>query len=678
MTSGKCFSGSWLKYLLALGCGLALLVIGSCVNLEYPAPVPTQGEKASERLEVVAVVLRDFPPQYSVDENGQPVGFAIDLMEVVADLANLRVSYLIKDSWNEVNEALRTGQADLIPNNGIIPERQAEFAFTRPVETFAVSIFVRDSTTDIGNIEDLSGRKVAAVETNVAVTLLQDREGVELVVYQDVNKALLQLLAGEVDALAYPEPTLWLIARSAGIEDRIQVVGLPLIEIKRAMAVQKGNDSLLVRLDEALSHFVGTEEYERVYTKWYGQPVPFWTIERTFWGMGGLLIVMLAAMLAWRYWSLFGLNKRLLQSIAEREKTEFELRKSENLLRKIAENYPNSYLSIIEKDMTVGFSSGQEFMKQNLDPNQFIGLTLEQVFADKAEFIREKYLETFDGAECTFELFLNNQFQIYRTVPIYLEDGSIPRIIAFTENITERKRAEAALLAAEKMAGIGVLAAGVAHEINSPLQVITGISESLGRRMQKNELEEGDSEQLGIVNRNAWRIAEIIKALLLYARPSPVEMEKDNLNQIILETLLLIEHQLKTWSNILVHTDLDPSLPEITCDRNRVSQVLINLINNARDAMPYGGQINLSTIFSTEQRCALLKIKDSGTGIPLENQDKIFDPFYTTKEIGKGTGLGLSIVKGIMQAHGGEISVDSTPGEGTCFTLSFPEEYHQQ
>ena len=669
--------GKWLKYILVLGVGLMLLAIGGCANLENTPSASSQEETGAESLDVTAAVLRDFPPHYNVDENDQPVGFAIDVMDAVAGLANLNVTYLVMDSWSEANGALRSGQVDIIPNNGVTSERQAEFGFTRPVETFAVSIFVRETTSDIENIEDLSEHKVAVVETNVGVTLLQGRDDIKSIEYRDVNIALLQLLAGEVDALIYPEPTVWLIARSASIEDRIKVVGIPLIEIKRGMAVQKGEEDLLLRLDEAVGNFVGTEEYERIYIKWYGEPKPFWTIQRTFWGMGGLLFIVLIVMLVWRYRSITDLNKQLLVNIAEREKSELELRESESLLRTIAANYPNSYLSIIEKDMTIGFSSGQEFTKQNIDPNQFVGMTLEQVFAEHTDFIREQYLSTFNGAECTFEMFNNNQNQIYRTIPIFSADGSISRIISFVENITDRKRAEEALVATEKLSGIGVLAAGIAHEINSPLQVITGISESLGRRIQKNALEEGDANQMNILNRNAWRIAKIIKALLLYAHPSSGQMEKYDLNQVIKETLLLIEHQLKSWSNISIHTDLDPSLPDILCDRNTVSQVLINLINNSRDAMPQGGHIYLSTTFIPEQHCVLMKIKDTGVGIPLESQTRIYDPFFTNNEIGKGTGLGLSIVKGIMETHGGTISVDSAPDKGACFTLSFPKNFTQ-
>ncbi|MBP7692447.1 MAG: HAMP domain-containing histidine kinase, partial [Anaerolineales bacterium] len=129
-------------------------------------------------------------------------------------------------------------------------------------------------------------------------------------------------------------------------------------------------------------------------------------------------------------------------------------------------------------------------------------------------------------------------------------------------------------------------------------------------------------------------------------------------------------HQLRSWSNVAVVTELTPDLPSLQCDRNQLVQVLINLLTNARDAMPEGGEITVQT--SADAGRLYLRVSDTGAGIPDSIRPKLFDPFFTTKPIGKGTGLGLSIVAGIVRAYGGEISVDSAVGRGTTFSIHFP------
>ncbi len=158
--------------------------------------------------QVIAGVPRSWPPQYGVDENGNPTGFAIDVMEEIAARAGLRVDYRVMDSFAEVSEAMNAGHIDLIPNSGITPDRAARYAFTAPVEAFVVSIFVRDDTLDIKGADDLRGHKVGVVEFNIGQRLMQDRDDLELVVYRDAETALFGLVAGHVDAMVFPEPVL--------------------------------------------------------------------------------------------------------------------------------------------------------------------------------------------------------------------------------------------------------------------------------------------------------------------------------------------------------------------------------------------------------------------------------------------------------------------------------------
>jgi len=247
------------------------------------------------------------------------------------------------------------------------------------------------------------------------------------------------------------------------------------------------------------------------------------------------------------------------------------------------------------------------------------------------------------------------------------------KVLVAIEDITERKRLQAQMLAEQKLVDLGALAAGVAHEINSPLQVITGACDGILNRLDHfTSKPETLRKRIESIKRNGWRCAEIARALLTYARSPAGQTEPTPLNGLVHDTLLLIEHQLLSWSNIAVATDLSPDLPPLTCDRNQISQAIINLLTNARDAMPDGGEIVIRTGFAPESGRLRLQVSDNGVGIPPAARAKIFDPFFTTKVLGKGTGLGLSIVNGIVRGHGGAIEVESGEGSGTTFTILLP------
>jgi signal transduction histidine kinase len=233
---------------------------------------------------------------------------------------------------------------------------------------------------------------------------------------------------------------------------------------------------------------------------------------------------------------------------------------------------------------------------------------------------------------------------------------------------------EANLIDAQKMASLGTLAAGIAHEINTPLQVITGLSESMIKDLKELNLLEGErpERQLNTINRNAWRVAEIVRSLQHYVYPTREQSSEVSLNDLVKDTLILIEHQLKTWSNIEIHSNLAQDLPPFVCDRNKIIQVLINLLTNARDAMPRGGTITIDTSYLPQRETIALEIADTGAGMPEEVRTRIFEPFFTTKVVGKGTGLGLSIVQGIIRSHGGVIQVESAKDKGTRFTITLP------
>ena len=250
--------------------------------------------------------------------------------------------------------------------------------------------------------------------------------------------------------------------------------------------------------------------------------------------------------------------------------------------------------------------------------------------------------------------------------PFQNSPGERVGTILILDDVTARVRLEEQLQHAEKMASVGLLAAGVAHEVNTPLAGISSYTQLL-----RGQLEESDPRQqvLEKIEKQSFRAAKIINGLLNFSRSSGTEFERVDVNKAVLDVLSLVEHQLD-GSSIRVRRELAESLPSVRGNENRIQQVFFNLILNARDAMPSGGWLTLAT--SCTEDTVIVEVKDTGHGIRREHIRRIYDPFFTTKGIGQGTGLGLSVSYGIVQEHGGAIFVDSTPGQGTTFQVALP------
>ncbi len=241
----------------------------------------------------------------------------------------------------------------------------------------------------------------------------------------------------------------------------------------------------------------------------------------------------------------------------------------------------------------------------------------------------------------------------------------IGRLIIF-DDITERADLEKRLVQADKLSSIGLLAAGVAHEVNTPLAVISTYAQMLAKQLTGDEQK---SRLLEKIARQTFRASEIVNSLLSFSRTSRTEFDEVELNRIIRETLTLIEHQLEKV-NIRVDLQLEETLPPVRGNPGKLQQVFLNLFLNARDAMEDGGRLRVST--SSMNGVARIAVSDDGKGIPPDTLPRIYDPFFTTKGARKGTGLGLAVTYGIVREHGGTIEVESTPGTGTSFYLEFP------
>jgi PAS domain S-box-containing protein len=250
--------------------------------------------------------------------------------------------------------------------------------------------------------------------------------------------------------------------------------------------------------------------------------------------------------------------------------------------------------------------------------------------------------------------------------PLVGKSGDRIGRLILVDDISQRVRLEEQLVQTEKLTSLGLLAAGVAHEVNTPLAVISNYIQMLAKQMP------GDDPRHSIIDKivkQTFRASEIVNNLLNFSRTGAAEFTEVNLNSVIDETLSLVTHPFRT-ARVNVIKMQQPELPLVLGSTNRLQQVFLNLFMNAKDAMPSGGMLEVRTACSNGY--VEVEVTDTGSGIPRENLNRIFDPFFTTKSSGRGTGLGLSVSYGIIKEHAGKIDVRSTPGKGTSFRLEFP------
>jgi PAS domain S-box-containing protein len=365
------------------------------------------------------------------------------------------------------------------------------------------------------------------------------------------------------------------------------------------------------------------------------------------------------------------LHNASLYARLQEQISEFERLKEFN--ENIVESINVGILALDLEDRIESWNAQMEAMYA-VSRAEALGQALHTVFP--SEFI--KALEGFrdePGVHHLYKFPLTTKAGEQRTVniaiaPLLSRDFVAVGRIILVDDITERISLENQLAQADKLSSIGLLAAGVAHEINTPLAVISSYSQMLSKQMR------GD-QRLGPVlekiTQQSFRASEIANGLLNFSRTSTTEFRETNLNQVIRDTLSLLEHQFKT-AQVTVDADLAEDLPPIHGNPGKLQQVFLNLLLNAKESMPGGGRLRVSTVVNGHVEAI---VADSGSGIAPENLKRIYDPFFTTKTTPRpgerrGTGLGLSVSYGIIQEHAGKIHVESAIGEGTTFHLEFP------
>ncbi|HEX8960371.1 MAG TPA: PAS domain S-box protein [Geobacteraceae bacterium] len=368
------------------------------------------------------------------------------------------------------------------------------------------------------------------------------------------------------------------------------------------------------------------------------------------------------------------------QDITERKQAEVELRNKTNELQAIFDSISDGIV-VYGQDARV---QHHNLIAPKLYPREIeSGCSCREIFhpesstmPDDCPVERALQGERVETSHLSLRKGNRTQYVDITATPIRDALGEKYRALVFFRDVSKKRLQEMHLIQAEKMSSIGVLATGIAHEINNPLTSVAGCAEALLRRFRDEPGLKSDSRldvfphYLEVIVRESYRCKGIIDHLLSFGRKSDGSVVPVDMNVVLQEILELLRHHL-AYRQIDVVTNLQPELPRIMGDPSSLRQVCMNLLVNAHQAITGKGRVTVTTT-RTDDGMIAIGIGDTGCGIAPDTIDRIWDPFFTTKEVGKGVGLGLALTFDIVKRHGGEIRVESHPGEGSLFTVLLP------
>src|SRR5262245_58989925 len=360
--------------------------------------------------------------------------------------------------------------------------------------------------------------------------------------------------------------------------------------------------------------------------------------------------------------------------ISERKRAEDALRRSEAQARAILEAAGQAILIVDERGAILSVNRQAEVMFGS-PRERLIGVSIETLMperlrdrhvAHRGTYFRDPHIRPMGrGLDLLARRADGTEFAVEISLSYVATDEGL-RALAFVTDITQRKALERATRQTERLSALGQLSAGFAHEVNNPIGVMTTRIELMLMDAERNELPPDVVEDLKVLHRHAQRVAGITNSLLSFARQSPQERTLVNLDDVVSAVLLLVGRQYER-QGVRMHHEAG-SVPPVLGQINALQQVVLNLVTNAAQAMPTGGDVTLTTRLHDGK--VRLVVADTGSGIAPEHLPHIFEPFFTTKTT--GTGLGLSVTYGILDDHNATVDVESRPGEGTRFILTFP------
>lgn len=605
---------------------------------------------------------QNSPPLRYVDsETRQYKGISVDIINALSIEMGVEIKFkpLIFDEALKSLAEGKTNMCDMFPS----AEREKYYLFSDPIYNLRGVILVRDNEAKIKSYRDLKDVKVAVPKGDFAIEYLNvNVSDIKYVYTNDMENAIKLLVKGDASAVVGDEPVIGYFIEKLKVKDSVKILDPPLYEKGVVLGVPKSQTKLLSILNKAIFNMKRKNTVEKIQQKWFGISTPISKEEISQKVMAYLGLMASAFMLI--FYFLYYWNKKLQTEV--KRQTE-ELYVSRNDLQTTFDGVAY-FMVVVDSQCNIvnvnrAFSDYVKVEKEAIigkSCSEYKGLLC-------TDCSRCAIKETFiNGGGYKREIKYDNRVFELDAFPLEDKNKNILKVLLAIKDVTTLKMNEKQLLEASKMAAVGQLAAGVAHEIRNPLGLIRNYTYIL--KKQLNGENEKASRAIEVIESSVDRASSIIDNLLNFSRISGDIKEKANIKEFV-KNLMNLENKAMQQKGIKAILECEE---DIICSINleALKHILINLISNSIDAMPGGGSFKIECMKNDRTLC--FNVSDTGTGIKKEDMDKIFNPFFTTKAPGKGTGLGLYIVYNQVQKLGGEIQVISEVDKGTTFRINLP------
>jgi len=650
----------------------------------------TAGVSADPALpkEIKVVSDDNYPPYIFRDENGRLQGILVDEWQLWEEKTGIKVDLRGMD-WDKAQKAIAEGDAQVIDTIFFTEERAKKLAFTAPYASIDVSIFFHKDISGIKDVKSLRGFTVGVKAGDACIDFLK-KNGIstlqEFPSYESIIRSAMEQKV-KVFCIDVP-PALYFLYKMNLEKDYRHNDPLYTGQFHRAVPIERKD--LLAEVENGFAGISKTE-HEEISKRWLGVPIQATRYLPYIFYMMGAFVLLGGALLLWNN----TLRRKVTQKTVQLNETIHALRESEEKYRNLFENANEAIF--VAQDNNVVFLNPKTATMTGYSLEELTGKPfIEFIHPDDRVMVADRHVRRMKGGEIphiyAFRIIhRNGDSRWVELNAILINWKGKAATLNFLNDITERKRAEKEkqsmeerLHRSEKMEALGILAGGVAHDLNNVLGIVVGYAEML--LMGADKSSPIRSKLVNIMN-GGQKAAAIVQDLLTLARRGVSGRDVLNLNNIISVFQKSPEfEQLSSFhSFVQIKTELEPDLPNISGSSVHLVKTMFNLVSNASEAMPKGGVLTIKTANQyldkpiqgydeiREGSYVVFSVSDTGEGINTADLKRIFEPFYTKKVMGRsGTGLGLAVVWGTVKDHNGYINVQSEEGKGSTFTLYFP------